>query len=157
MKWKDVVGYEGFYEVSENGLVRRAKTNRVLAQGTHHFGYKTVHLCMNGVKKRVTVHRILATAFIPNTENKPFINHINHDPSDNNLSNLEWCTQKENIIHSWKRDGRRNSRARYVLDCSTGKVYSSIKEATKETGYSYQTMRFYLSGRWPNNTSLSFI
>lgn len=66
------------------------------------FGYKTVRLKINKRSTLLRVHRLVAAAFIPNPQNKPYVNHIDYNPSNNHVSNLEWCTQKENIQHSLK-------------------------------------------------------
>lgn len=69
-------------------------------------GYLAVVLCSSKGQKRVGIHRLVAEAFIPNPSGKPFINHINCNPSCNRADNLEWCTQSENILHSYA-TGRR--------------------------------------------------
>jgi hypothetical protein len=104
--WKDVLGYEGVYQVSNFGNVKRvagyrAKVDRVLNCSVHR-GYLMVTLSKYDVHNRQLVHRLIAAAFIPNPHNKPFINHIDGNPANNFISNLEWCTQKENIRHAHK-------------------------------------------------------
>ena len=115
--YKDVVGYEGIYRVSNfgniyandgirSGYSYRSKQNmirkyrgKVLNPGNCR-GYKIVTLTKNGIRKTFQVHRLVATAFIKNIENKPNINHIDFNTSNNNYLNLEWCTQYENIHHT---------------------------------------------------------
>lgn len=103
--WKSVVGYEGYYEVSNLGNVRALE--RVICDGTIRparirklcndgLGYKHVSLGKNGLNRTVKVHRLVAKAFIPNPENKPFLDHINTIRSDNRVENLRWVTPKEN-------------------------------------------------------------
>lgn len=100
--WKDIVGYEGLYQVSNLGRVKRlvsvkCKTERFIAiTKDKKFGYCRVMLCKNNKTKRFLIHRLLAEHFIPNPENKPCIDHINGDRSDNRIENLRWCTYKEN-------------------------------------------------------------
>lgn len=106
--WRPVVGYEGIYEVSENGLVRRVSGRlRMLKPWLNHNGYPIVRLTNMSQGKRQTsfVHRLVAQAFIPNPRNLPVVNHINHDRLDRRAENLEWCTQGYNLEHA-RRAGR---------------------------------------------------
>ena len=97
--WKDVVGYEGLYEVSNLGRIKRSKNNTIRKQFNNFSNYRKISL-RNSKQKMYFVHRLVAQAFIPNPENKPFINHIDSCRSNNIISNLEWCTQKENMQHA---------------------------------------------------------
>jgi hypothetical protein len=90
------------YQVSRSGEVRRSD-GLLLKQWTNSQGYKLVRL--NHPRRVERVHRLVATAFVPNPENKPFVNHLNNDRADNRDTNLEWCTQWENIAHA-DRQGR---------------------------------------------------
>lgn len=105
--WKPVVGYDGVYEVSNIGRVKRLVgyhcwKDRVLRQNLVRGNYCMVILSVNDDKKPSPVHRIVAKAFIPNPLNKPFINHKDANPKNNCVDNLEWCTQSENIKHAVK-------------------------------------------------------
>lgn len=107
--WKQVKGYEGLYEVSNLGNVKRVGSfrgvNKKYLNG--HFltpvdngkGYFRIKLTANNKSKRVMLHRIIAEAFIPRIEGKNVVNHINHNKQDNSIENLEWCTQSENCLH----------------------------------------------------------
>jgi len=103
--WKDVVGYEGLYSVSNTGKVWSHIREKEL-QPMSCRGYLRVHLCKNGRTKAVPIHRIVAMAFIANPSNKPTVNHINEDKLDNRVENLEWATVAENNNH-----GTRTQRA----------------------------------------------
>ena len=104
--WKDVVGYEGLYQVSNLGRIRSlAKINKnkekLIKQAIQNNGYVHVCLCKNKATKIKTVHRIVALAFIPNTLNKPEINHKDGNKQNNCVDNLEWVTRKENVNHAF--------------------------------------------------------
>lgn len=104
--WKDIEEYSGKYEVNKNGDVRNKLTRKILKQQKTRFGYMTVKLFENNHGKEYRVHRLVAVAFLPNERNKPCVHHIDHDKTNNHVSNLEWCTHKENSQHDVK-DGKR--------------------------------------------------
>ena len=102
-QWKPIFGYDGMYEVSDLGRVRSLKYGkvRVLRSSKNNSGYLLVVLCKNGKRKGLTVHRLVANAFIPNDdESKTQINHINECKSDNKVSNLEYCTSQYNNTYN---------------------------------------------------------
>ena len=106
--WVDIKGYEGFYQVSNQGrvrsvereIIRNGRTTklkgRVLKQNVDSKGYLCVNLSKENKTKTVRVHRLIAIAFIPNPENKPYIDHINTIRTDNRIENLRWATIEEN-------------------------------------------------------------
>ena len=111
--WKPISGYEGIYEVSSLGRVRsldrvvvdyrgieKSVGGKILKPGVTNKGYYIVSL--NSVDKRhtLTVHRLVANAFVPNLDNKPQVNHINGIKTDNRICNLEWLTNEENMKHA---------------------------------------------------------
>jgi hypothetical protein len=102
--FKDVEGYEGRYQISNFGEVystpQDGKPSKLLKQETLKYGYKRVSLSKNGKVKRFTVHRLVALHFIDNVNNYPIVNHKDNNPSNNSSTNLEWCTQKDNIKHA---------------------------------------------------------
>jgi hypothetical protein len=113
--WKPVVGYEGIYEVSSLGRVRmlrrmrsdgRTYPERIARVKPLTTGYLNMSLYKGGKEVRAFVHRLVAEAFIPNPESKPCINHKDGNRSNNAVENLEWCTQSENIRHSFDTLGR---------------------------------------------------
>lgn len=97
-KW--IEGYEGLYEVYEDGQIYSYHRCMYLTHTLNSRGYMRVTLSLNGVPKKILVHRLLAKAFIQNPETKPYINHIDGNKLNNNLSNLEWCTAAENNKHA---------------------------------------------------------
>lgn len=110
--WKDIVGYEGLYKISNNGVVKSLKrrvnnayNGRTVNEkiiSMDNWEYPRVLLSKHGKQKTHPLHRILAIAFIPNPENKKTVNHINGIKSDFRLENLEWNTHSENLIHAYQ-------------------------------------------------------
>lgn len=104
-EWRDVVGYEGLYRVSNLGRVKSLNYNhtgeeRLLSLKPNKGGYIVIKLYKKGEKEYFLVHRLVAEAFIPNPDNLPEVNHIIDDfehRSDNRVENLEWCTKDYNI------------------------------------------------------------
>ena len=112
--FRDIPGWEGMYQVSNIGTVRSVdrtvgsvtgktynRKGKVLRQNYNEDGYKIVYLSRNARDITMGVHRAMGLAFIPNLDQKPMINHINAIRDDNRLENLEWCTNAENIKHSF--------------------------------------------------------
>ena len=112
-EWRDIEGYVGIYQVSNLGRVKSLDRMRTTKTGRKSFikgrvitpekskdGYVSIKLNNNGMSKKKILHRIVAKAFIPNPENKPYVNHIDYDRTNAKASNLEWCTPKENVHHS---------------------------------------------------------
>jgi hypothetical protein len=98
--WKDVFGYESKYQISNFGKVRSLiYGKKIILSPANINGYKQVGLSYKGKTNKFYVHRLVLIAFIENTENKKEVNHINGVKNDNRVSNLEWCTPKENMKH----------------------------------------------------------
>lgn len=97
--WRDVIGYEGLYQVSSFGNVLSIKRKKILKIRNTGDGYFAIVLCKNGIMKNKNIHRLVAETFILNKNDKPCVNHIDNDTSNNNVSNLEWVTYKENRVH----------------------------------------------------------
>ncbi len=103
--WLDIEGLEG-YQVSDKGEIRSFKTAsgkpKTLSQYKEKNGYMRVHISNNGVPKHLSVHREVAKAFLSKPSFKDMINHKDGDKTNNDVWNLEWCTQSENLIHAYK-------------------------------------------------------
>ena len=89
------------YSISDDGIVTNIKTGKVKSQWLGANGYYYVDLYKNGKSTKIAVHRLLAMHFIPNPENKRTVNHIDGNKKNNNLSNLEWATDAENVQHAY--------------------------------------------------------
>lgn len=100
MKWKDIPGYEELYRVSDEGDVYSCTKDELRALTINKHGYKQVGLYKDGVTKTFPVHRLVALAFVPNPDSKLVVNHKDSDTSNNNVSNLEWVTDLENLQHA---------------------------------------------------------
>lgn len=136
--WKDIEGFNGSYQISNLGRVKSFKKhyeNRILKPTTNYKGYLkiTLHIDVRSMKT-LSIHRLVAQAFIPNPENKPQVNHINCIKTDNNITNLEWCNNSENQIHAFKNGlqtsngGRKKRKVRCI---ETGKVFNMVNEAAR--------------------------
>lgn len=110
--WKDVVGSNGEYQISNTGIVITTKTGRILSPAVDARGYERVALFKMDRKKRYKVHRLVAMAFIPNPDNLPQVNHKDGNKRNNNVDNLEWITNADNMRHA-KESGLREGHKRY--------------------------------------------
>lgn len=146
--WKNVKGYENLYLVSNYGNIKRIGKNKNRKFNVTRNGYALVNLYKNGVSKNISVHRIVAEAFLKNIYNLPQVNHKNGVKTDNRVENLEWISVKENIKHSYRALGRKTSKGnkgninritkstkpliQYDLDGNFVKVWGSKENASRE-------------------------
>lgn len=137
---RPVKGYEGLYEVTNTGLVYGCKSGVFLSPKSRKDGYLEVNLWRNGVGTSHLVHKLVAEAFVPNPNYFPQINHKDENKSNNNADNLEWCTAKYNSRYGT--GNKRGVKLRRIKCCNckpvrnvnTGKTYTSIDEAAKDSG-----------------------
>lgn len=121
--WKDIIGYEGLYQVSSLGRVRsldryvkysngqiHLHKGKVLSLVKSNLGYLLVSLCCNGKYKSISVHRLVAQAFIENPDNLPEVNHRNEDKTDNRVENLEFCDRSYNNNYGSRKDKERDTK-----------------------------------------------
>jgi len=150
--WKRIVSApRHHYECSNMGRIRRVNYDKrspkykyIKGQTTHH-GYLSITLA-EGWRK--VAHRIIASVFIQNPNNLPFVNHINFDKQDNRVENLEWCTSKQNTAHA-NAAGKLGSPKVKITNLDTSEVYNGFKEIAEVEGCSYSAIkcRFYKAQR----------
>lgn len=150
--WKDIENYEGIYKISNKGRVKRVaspRKNTFLKHQYNNNGYPYVHLSKKNKRTLHFIHRLVATHYIPNPENKEEVNHIDLDKSNYSISNLEWVTSSENKQHAhmsgaYDKSNRERSLKMQgvitrefpiqILDKKTGKqtTYKNAKTASRK-------------------------
>lgn len=150
-EWRPMVGYEGYYEVSNLGQIRGVERlinckngtrktirGKVLKQSTHYKnGYKSVMVTVSGNQKRILVHRAVAIAFLENPNDLPEINHKDENKENNAVENLEWCTRQYNNSYGSAKVRGHEKQSKPVKQIKDGKViaiYPSAMEAARQTG-----------------------
>lgn len=148
--WKDVIGYEGLYQVSNLGRVKslgnggsknsKFSSERIL-KTCEIKGYLRVTLSKDGKQKQYSVHRLVALAFLPNPYNLPMVNHKDECKTNNACSNLEWCSVKYNNNYATRIQRIAESQTNYpkfskkVICIETGKIYPSTHQVERELGF----------------------
>ena len=125
---RDVKGYEGIYEVDVLGNIYNKSKNVKLKQCVDKFGYSKVSLRKNGKQKQKKVHRAVAESFILNPLNKPQVNHIDGDKSNNCVWNLEWCDNSQNMHHAYELGLANGTKVRIV---ETGEIFNTVFQCAK--------------------------
>lgn len=143
-QWKDIPGYEGLYQVSSHGSVKRLQAivsngnktmnwpGRILKPDMDSDGYNHVVLCKNNKTKRFFVHRLVADLFIPNPNNYPVINHKDENKLNNHVENLEWCTVSYNTQYSYNTGTHKPPHTKKVTCIETGLIYESVSAAARD-------------------------
>lgn len=174
--WKEIPGYEGYFEVSNLGNFRskdriikyknsgfRNYPGKALKVEQMQDGYCRITLMKESVKKRYMCHRLVAETFIENPNNLPFINHIDGCRNNNMVSNLEWCTQSENEQHAINvlgktMKGKTNPKPVYCVELD--KTFKSMKQAVEFLGNhacNEGIKKAILAGRPYHNYTFQFV
>lgn len=178
--WKDIPGYEGYYQVSNFGRVKRLPRHKASDKRETHNnirkpkmdrGYCNVNLSKDNKVRWVGIHRLVALAFIPNPENLPCVNHKDENPSNNFVGNLEWCTYAYNNSYGTARERQKITRANNPNDYISRKIageknsrpvkcftpsgelvaiYKSMVEASEKTGVHISNIIRHCKGRVGN-------
>ena len=145
--WKSIAGYEGLYEVSDQGRVKSLKycKEKILKPWNNKYGYLQVGLHKDGKVEKPKIHRLVAEAFIPNPNNLTTVNHKDEVKTNNVASNLEWMSQKDNNNYGTrnKRVAESLSNQVQMFDKSTGELlatFPSTHEAERVTRIAYQSI-----------------
>lgn len=118
------------YSITEHGVITNDVTGRILKPDISAHKYPRVTLCKDGTTKRFFVHRLVAIHFINNPDDLPMVNHIDGVKANNHISNLEWCTCKENTIHAFKTGLRGSGEKHYNSRLSNDLVRQICEEIT---------------------------
>jgi hypothetical protein len=157
-EWKDIKGYEGIYKVSNYGKIKNIRLykhyyhtqnnkiykdyrlidkyksfrqNKILINSSNDKGYFIISLCKNNISKTNRIHQLVAQHFIPNPDNKPCVNHKDGNKQNNNVSNLEWCTHKENMIHAYEIGLKKAANKKVkILKGDFSKTFNSLKDCS---------------------------
>lgn len=142
-EWRDIVGYEGRYQVSNMGRVRNARNGYVLKPNLINSGYLVVSL---GSRGRKLIHRIVGEAFLDNPDGLPCMNHRDYDKLNNNADNLEYCSYSYNNSYGRHKELQseshikrleHNKRCRKVICLESGKVFFSVRDVERQLGINH--------------------
>ena len=134
------------YLIYDDGRVYNTKTNKFLSGDKNSCGYSRVMLYSNNIKKRFFRHRLVAEHFIPNPENKLFVNHKDGNKHNNSVHNLEWCTQSENEKHKFAvlNAKKTNKKVKVIYPNLREEIFESFKDAYIKLGIKQQTFSRYV-------------
>lgn len=143
-EWRPAVGYEDRYEVSNQGRVRNSN-GLIMKPSLHRDGYLWIGLVSKTMPYNVSVHRLVAKAFLPNPENKPTVNHKDGCKTNNQVDNLEWATYSENVRHAYANHmiaDKSSAGIQHIIDSARKslKKYCNIPIVCETTGMEFESM-----------------
>ena len=163
--WKDIEGYEGYYQISNMGRVKSLErtvwnkgrgcyitvSEKIRKGRDNGYGYLYVGLSKDGKVKQCRINRLVSQAFIPNPNNLPEVNHKDENPKNNRVENLEWCDRSYNVNYGTrnKKAAEKTSKPVFSVDKDSGLImwWASIHEAERCTGINRGNIWSCLKGR----------
>ena len=152
-EWRDIKGYEGLYQVSNHGRVSSLNCRGhkgcigILTPRLDGKGYEMVALYKEGKARNTKVHRLVAQAFIPNPNNYPQVNHKDENKTNNDVKNLEWCTNEYNHNYGTRNERVGKSLSKKVICITTGEIFNSMREACRKYNISSGSMTECCQGK----------
>ena len=152
-EWRDIEGYEGLYQISNLGRVRSLNCRGhkgcigILTPRLDGKGYEMVALYKEGKARNIKVHRLVAQAFIPNPNNYPQVNHKDENKTNNDVKNLEWCTNEYNHNYGTRNERVGKSLSKKVICITTGEIFNSMREACRKYNISVGSMTECCQGK----------
>ena len=156
-EWRDAVGYEGLYMVSNIGRVKslnylHTKKEKILKPGKNTRGYLYVNLCKKGKIKNTRIHRLVCEAFLPNPLNLPQVNHINEIKEDNRVENLEWCSHIYNQNFGTRNERLAKAFSKSVKCLETGDIYPSTMYVERKLGFNHSDISACCNKKYGHKT-----
>lgn len=162
-EWKDVIGFESYYQVSNLGRIKSKgkeatdyeykRTERIMKPSLNNKGYLQAGFYVNKLQFRVLVHRLVGIHFVDNPFNFDCVNHMDNNPLNNAATNLRWDTMAGNIQHAVVQ-GR--FIGKQIVDRESGRRYRSISEAARLLNMKRDRLRYLIEFKGPKSTTLSF-
>ena len=148
MSWFEVPEpFSKYYRINESGQVWSIRRNKLLKPSIDRYGYQKIVLTVNGESFYTTVHRLVASTFIPNPNNLPCVNHINENKQDNRVENLEWISVIDNDNYGTRNQRMAKSKCKrpvvQTLPSGIEIHYDGVKDASRKTGIAHSLITKY--------------
>ena len=171
LKWLPIPSYENLYQINELGTIKSMERHvphknsslycrkKYLKTRINNCGYREVRLNKNGGTKTYLLHRLLALTFLPYAPSKMEVNHKDGKKTNNSLSNLEWVSHRENVVHAYKTGLFKvfDKTRKKVIDTCSGKEFESARKAAHYYKIPYSSCKNYLNGNRHNPTCLRYL